>query len=53
MNQPFIDAVRHGQYELDEGVICKGLDWSAKIKTFDYLNRLKNKYGDEWEKYGE
>lgn len=53
MNQPFIDAVRHGQYNVNEGVICKGLDWSAKIKTFEFLNRLKNKYGDDWEKFGE
>lgn len=53
MNQQFIDDVRHGAYPVDEGVICKGQDWTAKVKTFDYLNRLKNKFGDEWEKYGE
>lgn len=51
MNMPFIDAVRHGQYPVYEGVICKGIDWKAKIKTFEYLNRLKNRFGDDWEKY--
>lgn len=53
MNQPFIDGVRHGVYPVYEGVVCKGDEWSAKIKTFEYLNRLKHRFGEEWEKYGE
>lgn len=53
LNQQFINDVRHGAYPVYEGVVCKGDGWSAKIKTFEYLNRLKNRFGDEWEKYGE
>lgn len=55
MSKEFVADVQHGAYPVSEGVICKGTndDWSAKIKTFEYLNRLKNKYGDDWEKYGE
>ena len=53
MNVEFIEAVRHGAYPVYEGVVCKGDDWKAKIKTFEYLNRLKNRFGDDWEKYAE
>lgn len=51
MNMQFVENVQHGQYPVYEGVICKGQKWTAKIKTFEYLDRLKNKFGDEWEKY--
>lgn len=51
MNYPFINDVRMGKYALNEGVVCKGFDWSCKIKTQAFLDRLKNKYGDEWEKF--
>ena len=51
MNQQFITAVREGQYALNEGVVCKGNGWSAKIKTAAYLNRLKSTFGDDWEKF--
>lgn len=53
LNHEFIESVRHGMYPVYEGVICKGDGWQAKIKTYEYLNRLKNKFGDDWEKYGE
>lgn len=53
MNHEFIESVRHGNYPVYEGVVCKGDGWNAKIKTFEYINRLKNRFGDEWEKYGE
>jgi hypothetical protein len=33
---------------LYEGVVCKGDGWNAKIKTFEYLNRLKHQFDDEW-----
>jgi hypothetical protein len=51
MNQPFIQDVRNGMYPVYEGVVCKGDGWSAKVKTIEYLNRLKGKYGDNWEQY--
>ncbi len=53
LNQPFINDVRHGAYPVYEGVVCKGVGWNAKIKTFEYLNRLKHQFDDEWEKYAE
>lgn len=54
MNQEFIDSVRHSKPPiLNEGVVCKGDTWNAKIKTFAYLNKLKNRFGDDWEKYAE
>lgn len=51
MNKPFIEDVQRGHYALNEGVICKGDKWQAKIKTFEFLDRLKNRFGAEWEKY--
>tara|TARA_Y100000310_G_scaffold340961_1_gene438528 strand:- start:4724 stop:5332 length:609 start_codon:yes stop_codon:yes gene_type:complete len=52
MNQQFVDSVRAGDYDLNEGVVCKGLSswtlWMAKIKTEAYLQRLKNAFKDNW-----
>ena len=62
LTDEFIASVRRNDFELDEGVICKGTQgkgsyrgkvWMAKIKTQAYLDRLKNRFGDEWSKYGE
>ncbi len=57
MSEAFIENVRHSTpdslYNLNEGVVCKGETWNAKIKTYTYLNRLKNRFGDDWEQYGE
>lgn len=53
LNQQFITAVRDGQYPLNEGVVCKGKGWSAKIKTLAYLERLKARFADDWVKYAE
>jgi hypothetical protein len=50
MNIPFIEDIRNGKYPVYEGVICKGDGWSAKIKTLEYLERLKNTFPDTWEK---
>lgn len=50
MNREFVDDVRNGKYPVYEGVICKGDEWSAKIKTIQYLDRLKNEFEDQWEK---
>lgn len=40
MSREFIDDVRNGKYPVYEGVVCKGDDWTAKIKTVQYLERL-------------
>jgi hypothetical protein len=53
MTQQFVDDVRHGAYPVYEGVVCKGDDWMAKIKTFKYINDLKQKYGNEWEQHAD
>ena len=67
LNDPFIQAIRQNTLEgqeLFEGVICKGVSkkikspyhgdlWMTKIKTQAYLDRLKNVFADDWEKYSE
>lgn len=60
--EEFIEAVRQGQYNNKEGVICKGTEvygnYSGgvlmhKIKTYSYLESLKNRFGNDWVKYAE
>lgn len=51
MSSQFINQVIDGQFPVYEGVVCKGSDWNSKIKTRQYLMRLKGEFGDEWEKY--
>lgn len=66
LNEQFITQVRHNALSvpLNEGVICKGFNekikfkthsdvWMTKIKTFDFINRLKHRYQDNWEQYSE
>ena len=62
LNEEFIKDVRANKFNLKEGVICKGTEpsgafaggiWSCKIKTQAYIDQLKDKFGAEWEKYGE
>lgn len=59
LNEPFIEAVRSNSLDvkLNEGVIAKGGSghklWMCKIKTRDYLDKLKESKGSEWEKYWE
>lgn len=67
LNQLFIQAVRDNKLEgvnLFEGVICKGYSkkiksqyhgdlWMCKIKTQQYLDRLKKVFYDDWEKFAE
>lgn len=48
MTREFIDDVRQGKYPVYEGVICKGEDWNAKVKTIEYLNRLHDTYQGLW-----
>lgn len=49
MSREFIDEVRNGKYPVYEGVICKGDDWCAKIKTIEFLDRLHDQYHSLWE----
>lgn len=62
LNDSFIEAVRasrpgDGKLDLDEGVVCKGGTGHElqfrKIKTFQYLEKLKAVYADGWEKFWE
>jgi hypothetical protein len=64
LNKEFISLVRENKASipLEEGVICKGLQtkgsfkgkvWMCKIKTNHYLEKLKTRFGDDWEKYSE
>lgn len=48
MNHEFINDIRSGKYPVYEGVVCKGDDWMAKIKTLEYLERLKNTHTALW-----
>lgn len=54
----FIHDVREGRYDVNEGVVCKGVDrdgtvWMVKIKTHDYLRRLQEAFRSDWEAYWE
>lgn len=61
LNDSFINKVKTGEYDLDEGVVCKGMErtgayrghvWMCKIKTNTYLEKLKKKFGNsEFKKY--
>lgn len=53
MNRQFIMDVRSGKYPVFEGVICKGHDWTCKVKTSEYFERLRHKYDSAWENYAE
>lgn len=54
----FAEDVRNGEYDVSEGVVCKGGSggadlWMARIKTYAYLERLKRAFGERWEDYWE
>jgi len=54
----FAEDVRKGKYRVAEGVVCKGGktpddQWMAKIKTYDYMARLKQAFADRWEEFWE
>ena len=53
----FAEDVRAGKYKVAEGVVCKGGDgadrWMVKVKTYAYLDRLKQAFGERWEEYWE
>ena len=46
------EDVRRGKYGVKEGVVIKGGEgeslWMCKVKTLDYLDRLKRAFGDRW-----
>lgn len=53
LNQQFIMDVRKGKYNVVEGVVAKGSDFSVKIKTSEYFERLRHKYSDKWIEFAE
>jgi hypothetical protein len=54
----FAEDVRVGKFGVAEGVVCKGGTdgtevWMVKIKTYAYMERLKQAFADRWEDYWE
>jgi hypothetical protein len=49
LSTEFIRDVRAGKYPVWEGVVAKGDDWMAKIKTEAYMLKLKEVFGLDWE----
>ena len=54
----FAEDVRVGKYNVAEGVVCKGGTggsdlWMAKIKTYAYMERLKQTFAEQWQDYWE
>lgn len=53
----FATDVREGQFGVSEGGGCKGGEtgsvWMVKIKTNDYMKRLKESFESDWEDYWE
>lgn len=45
----FSEEVKNNKFNLNEGVVCKGLDgsWMCKIKTQAWLEKLKNSFQSE------
>ncbi len=52
-NGQFIEDVRKGKYLVDEGVVCKGMInnqlYMTKIKTNNYLSKIKKLYPSQWQ----
>ena len=57
LTEDFVENVREKRFPVDEGVICKGGEghklWMVKIKTWDYLARLKKIFGTGYNQYWE
>ena len=53
----FINDVREGRVDVNEGYVCKGVEagrvWMAKVKTNAYMDRLKQAFKDDWKTYWE
>lgn len=53
-NKEFVEDVKNGVYDVDEGVVVKGCQivkskpkvWMVKVKTNQWLDRVKNKKGE-------
>lgn len=57
LTKEFIEEIRNND-ALNEGVICKGGTgphkiWLRKIKTFNYLKKIKEAFGTGWTNYWE
>lgn len=56
-NARFIEDVRNGKYNVDEGVVCKGVIkdrvYMTKIKTKSYMLKLQGKFDSKWKDYWE
>lgn len=60
LTENFIKDVREGVYGVDEGVVCKGQinesphsRWMCKIKTYNYLEKIKKFFKSDYNKYWE
>lgn len=62
LNDQFILDVRDGKIVTGEGVVCKGVEtsgayrgsiWMCKIKTNAYLQKLRDTFREDWNKYWE
>lgn len=44
-------AVLSGEYDLEEGIVCKGMseEFTLKLKTLAWYTKLKTRYADDWE----
>lgn len=55
LTKEFYQDVKNNKFNTPEGVICKGSEgkesWMCKIKTNEYLDKLKTKFSSDWEKY--
>jgi len=54
----FLENVRNGKYDVEEGVVCKGGSggkdvWMVKVKTYAYMKKLKELYNDRWKEFWE
>jgi hypothetical protein len=54
----FTEDVRLGKHGVNEGVVCKGGSggadvWMVKVKTYAYMERLKQAFAERWEEYWE
>lgn len=56
-NGQFAANVREGKFDVREGVVCKGGEtgevWMVKIKTNEYMLRLKDSFANDWHDYWE
>lgn len=59
LTEDFVYNVREKKFPVEEGVICKGITntvherWLCKIKTWEYLKKLKSNFGDGYKTYWE